>query len=48
MDGVVSKVETAELEIKEMTFEHDQLNHKLGVANKHVPLGLQCNGIQVR
>ena len=30
------EVETAELEIKEMTFEHDQLNHKLGVANKHV------------
>merc|ERR1719183_1186786 len=30
------QVETAELEIKEMKFEHDQLNHKLEVANKHV------------
>merc|ERR1719271_298436 len=30
------EVETADLEIKEMTFEHDQLNNKLEIANKHV------------
>merc|ERR1719271_1022498 len=30
------QVETAELEIKEMKFEHDQLNNKLEIANKHV------------
>merc|ERR1719181_1893559 len=30
------EVETAELEIKEMKFEHDQLYNKLEVANKHV------------
>jgi chromosome segregation ATPase len=30
------EVETTELEIKEMKFEHDQLNNKLEVANTHV------------